>query len=382
MTRWYPVGIKIRVVAFMMKKLVFWRALCIVAASCCLVGELHAAWPGKPVRVLVGWSAGGTSDITTRALAAEMEKELGGRILVTNVKGAHGSIGGARVARGRADGYQWFGGAAVQGAWPVMGYGKVSWRDYYAMLSVMLPTTIYVKADSPWKTLDDLLAAVKTAPKGKIKYGHPGVGSNGQIFAGLVLNAVGADKKVGAIPYGGGREAGRYLLSGQIQFASVTMGDLTDWAVADRVRPLANLYGKDLEFDGVMYPSVAKSLPELADFEAINPYYGVYLSRKTSPEIVTRVAQAFSKAIRSKGFEKLAIQERAGILLPKLGRAADEQMSRIAAARGWALQDLGIAKHSPAKFDIPKLKDWSWPPNAAAARLRSWPEGIDALLAQ
>ena len=337
---------------------------------------VNGAWPAKPIRVLVGWSAGGSSDITTRALAMEMERELGGRILVTNVKGAHGSIGGSRVARGRADGYQWLGGAAVQGAWPVMGYGTTSWRDYYAMLSVMLPTTIYVKADAPWKSLDDLLTAIKSAGKGQFKYGHPGVGSNGQIFAGLVLDAVDANKKVTAIPYGGGREAGRYLLSGQIKFASVTMGDLSDWAVAGRVRPLANLYSQDIEFEGTTFPAVTHTLPDLGAYEAINPFYGIYLPRKTSAEIVEKTAAAFAKAIRTPKFTKLAIEERAGILLPKLGQASDEQMSKIASARGWALQELGIAKNSPAKFDIPKLSEWQWPPNQAAAELRPWPASV------
>jgi len=317
--------------------------------------------------------------MTTRALAMEMEKELGKRILVTNVKGAHGSIGGGRVAKGRADGYQWFGGAAVQGAWPVMGYGKVSWRDYYAMLSVMLPTTIYVRADAPWETLDDLLKAIQASRKGQFKYGHPGVGSNGQIFAGLVLDSVGAADKVTAIPYGGGREAGRYLLSGQIKFASVTMGDLTDWAAGKRVRPLANLYSKDIEFEGVQYPAVTHSIPSLAAYEAINPFYGIYLPRDTPEAVVEKTAAAFAKAIRSKKFGQLAIKERAGILLPKLGREADEQMSRIASARGWALQQLGIAKHSPEKFGIPKLSQWNWPPNDAAARVRPWPESIKPL---
>jgi tripartite-type tricarboxylate transporter receptor subunit TctC len=342
-------------------------------------GAAHAAWPGKPIRVLVGWSAGGSSDITTRALAMEMERELDGRVLVTNVKGAHGSIGGSRVAKGRPDGYQWFGGAAVQGTWPVMGYGDVSWRDYYAMLSVMLPTTIYVKADAPWKDLGELLAAIKSSKKGKFKYGHPGIGSNGQIFAGLVLNSVDGNKKVTAIPYGGGREAGRYLLSGQIKFASVTMGDLTDWAVAGRVRPLANLYSKDIEFEGINFPAVTHTIPSLAAYEAINPFYGVYLPRKTPSEIVEKTAAAFSKAIKTKKFETLAIKERAGILLPRLGRASDEQMSKIASARGWALQQLGIARHSPEKFEIPKLEDWQWPPNKAAAQVRPWPKSVESM---
>ncbi|MCH9022634.1 MAG: hypothetical protein IID32_07695, partial [Planctomycetes bacterium] len=74
-----------------------------------------ADWPARTIRVYVGWSAGGTSDITTRAVALGMEKKLGKKILVSNVTGAMGSIGAARVAEASPDGYLWFGGGAEHG---------------------------------------------------------------------------------------------------------------------------------------------------------------------------------------------------------------------------------------------------------------------------
>ena len=82
------------------------------------------AWPDKPITVYVGWSAGGSSDTTTRAVCLEMEKKLGQRILVTNVTGALGGIGATQVAEAPADGNLWFGGAAVHGTWPVLGHSK------------------------------------------------------------------------------------------------------------------------------------------------------------------------------------------------------------------------------------------------------------------
>ena len=179
-----------------------------------------SAWPRKRIRVYVGWSAGGTSDITTRAVALGMEKKLGKKILVSNVTGAMGSIGAARVAEASPDGYLWFGGGAVHGTWPILDFGKTSWTDFYAMLSVVLPTTIYVQQNAPWETIDQLIADIKSHPKGRHKFSHPGVGSNGDIFAGLLLDAAGVLGKVISVPYKGGREAGRYLLSGEVDFAS------------------------------------------------------------------------------------------------------------------------------------------------------------------
>jgi tripartite-type tricarboxylate transporter receptor subunit TctC len=347
------------------------------AQTCFDVAE--CAWPEKPITVYVGWSAGGSSDVTIRATCLEMEKVLGQRILVTNITGALGSIGATKVAKAPADGYRWFGGAAVHGTWPILGYSEVSWTNFYPLLSVVFPTTIYVKSSSPWKTLEQFIADIKKSPPGKFKFGSPGAGSNGAIFGGLIMNAAGMAGKVQPVPYKGGREAGRYLLSGDVNFVSVTMGDLSDWAVAGRIRPLVNLYGKDIDFEGIRFPSVKAIYPELVPFQVINPYFGIYVRRDTPPEIVTRIAKAFAFAIKQKSFLKRAVKERAGVLAPLMGRASDEQMAKIESARGWALYDLKIAANNPAKFGVPKLKDWSWPPHERAKKLKPWPREVEKI---
>ena len=343
----------------------------------CLNDAAAQAWPEKPIVVYVGWSAGGSSDVTTRAVAIEMERKLGQRILVTNVTGALGSIGATQVVKAPPDGYLWFGGGAVHGTWPILGHSDVSWNNFYAFLDVVFPTTIYVLKNAPWKTLPDLLADIKARPKGRFKFGHPGVGSNGSIFAGLVLEAAGVGGKAVSIPYKGGREAGRYLLSGETQFASVTIADLIDWAVAGRIRPLANLFNKELVFQDIKFPSVMELYPELEPFQAINPYYGIYIRRDTPEDIVTKIAEAFIYAVQQEGFREIAIKERAGILVPKLGRASDEQMSMIESARGWALFRLGVAPNDPSKFGVPELTGWKWPPHERAAKLRPWPKAVE-----
>ena len=340
------------------------------------------AWPDKPITVYVGWSAGGSSDTTTRAVCLEMEKKLGQRILVTNVTGALGGIGATQVAEAPADGYLWFGGSAVHGTWPVLGHSKYSWNDFYAMLSVVFPTTIYVKGDAPWNTLDEFLNEIKTKPKGTFKFGSPGAGSNGAIFGGVLMEAAGITEKVIPVPYKGGREAGRYLLSGDVNFTSVTMGDLSDWAVAGRVKPLANLYSEDITFEGVKFPSAVKNFPSLAPFQAINPYFGVYIRRDTPAEVVEKIAEAFLWAIQQEGFQKVAVKQRAGVLAPLVGLASDKQMSRIESARCTALWDLQIAKNDPAQFGIPKPADWSWPPHDRAAKVTGWPASVETMFKQ
>lgn len=353
-----------------------------IVLSLVLVGVVSAlapAWPERPILVYVGWTAGGTSDMTTRAVAREMEKKLGQRILVTNVPGALGSIGATQVTRAQPNTYLWFGGAAVHGTWPILGHSEVSWTDFYAFLDVVMPTTIYVLDSSPWKTLQDLIAAIKASPRGRIKYGHPGAGSNGRIFAGLVMASAGVADKVIAIPYRGGREAGRYLLAEEIQFASVTLGDLADWAVAGHIRPLVNLFSEEIVFEGITFPAITDSYPELEPFQVINPYFGIYVPRNTPEPIVIKIAEAFVYAIEQEGFQKIAVKDLAGIWAPKFGLASDIQMSRIESARGWAIFDLGVALTDPGQLGVPRLADWSWPPHERASRMKAWPEQVESL---
>jgi tripartite-type tricarboxylate transporter receptor subunit TctC len=342
-------------------------------------GAAAADWPERPVTAIAGWAAGGASDIVTRALAREMEEPLGQRITVTNITGALGSIGAQSAMDAGPDGYTWFGGAAVAGTWPVLDQAELSWEDMYAFLAVVFPTTIYVRADAPWETIEDLIADIEASGEGEMSYGHPGAGSNGEIFASLVMSAAGVAGRADAIPYSGGREAGQFLITGELDFASVTMGDVTDWAVEGSIRPLANLYHEDVEFEGVTFPSVVAHYPELEPFAAINPYFGIYLHRETPEDIVVRTAEAFAYAVQQDRFIEIAVNERAGVLDPFFGQAADEVMSRVESARGWPLYEGEVAPNNPGDRGIPRVDAWSWPPHERAANARPWPEAAEEI---
>jgi tripartite-type tricarboxylate transporter receptor subunit TctC len=341
-----------------------------------------ADWPERPISVIAGWAAGGASDIIARALAREMEEPLGQRLTVTNITGALGSIGAQSVIDAPPDGYTWFGGAAVAGTWPVLDQAEISWDDFYSFLAVVFPTTIYVRQDAPWQSIEDLIAEIEESPEGTFRYGHPGAGSNGEIFATLVLDAAGIPGRAEGIPYSGGREAGRFLVAGEVHFASVTMGDITDWAVEGSIRPLTNLHGEEMTFEGVTFPTVLDSYPELEPYTAINPYFGLYVHRETPDEIVERIAEAFAHAVQQDRFKQVAVDERAGVLDPAVGQDADEIMARVEAARSWPLYEAGVAPNDPAQWDIPRVEDFEWPPHQRAEEARPWPEGVETVQAE
>jgi tripartite-type tricarboxylate transporter receptor subunit TctC len=301
-----------------------------------------------------------------------LQEHVGVTLNVVNTTGALGAIGAGEAHRGSKDGYTWFGGAAVHGSWPVLGYSDLSWNDFYSYLAIMFPTTIYVRNDAPWESLEQMLADIGENPTG-YRYGHPGAGSNGEIFVSLLAESTDLEGLV-AIPYGGGREAANRLLAGTVDFISVSLGDCADMAVAGTLRPLANLYDQEVEFQGVTIPPVTDELPHLAPYIAINPFFGIYLPRETPPEIVIRVAEAFEYAVSQPRFRK-TVEGFAGIVDLKMGRDADEMMARIEAARGMGLAKSGLAANDPTELGITAIEDFQWPPHDRAVQLRPWPAG-------
>ncbi|MGI6038516.1 MAG: tripartite tricarboxylate transporter substrate binding protein [Limnochordia bacterium] len=359
-----------------MRKLSFFLvvALLIMTLS---VGVLAEWKPNRAITMIVGWTAGGTSDTVARALAFEMSEYLGVPIQVTNVDGANGGIAGQRVALSRADGYTLFGGTQLHGTWPIMGQADVGWESFYPFTAGMGGTTIYVRGDSPYNDLNDLVEAIKKSDK-VVNFGSTSAGGNGSIFGNAFAEAAGIADKVREIPYQGGRDAGRYLLSGEVEFVSVSLGDIADWAEAGQVRPIANLYHSDFVWRGVTFPSITHYYPELEIYSAINPYWGFSVHRDTPEEIVVKLAEAFVHAVKTERFQE-ALDSRGIILAPMMGVVADQVVSKVSSARGWPQYELGIIDNSPANFDVPKIQDWSWPPNAAAANARPWPAKIEEL---
>lgn len=337
-------------------------------------GDSGADWPTRPINVIVGWSAGGTSDTTVRAVAREMSDYLGVDIRVQNMGGANGGLAYQNVYDSPADGYTWFGGAMVQATYPVTEQAQVGWEEFYPFPAGMGATTIYVMSDSGYDTVDDLVETIEASPV-TVKFGTTSRGGNGSIFGNAFVEAAGVADNVEEVPYDGGREAGRFLLSGEVEFISVSLGDVSDWAEEGRIKPLTNLYREDFEWRGVEFPSIRHDYPELVVYTAINPYWGIALKRDTPAEIVAKIGEAFQYAVEQDRFAA-ALEERGIIVDPLWGPEADEAVARVGSGRGWPQYELGIVDNSPAQFDIPRITEFEWPPNEAAENVDPWPASL------
>ena len=184
-----------------------------------------AGYPERPITFICPWPAGGTADVTMRALCAAAAKELGQTIIVDNKTGASGMIGLKSLASAKPDGY-------TIGQIPIsvtrfsqLGLVQVDpLKDLSYIARVSGQTFgIAVRAEAPWKTLKDLVAEAKAKPE-TITYGTAGLG--GATHVGMEEFAMAAGVKFNAIPYKGGSEALQGLLGGHVD----VLADSSSWA--------------------------------------------------------------------------------------------------------------------------------------------------------
>jgi len=195
---------------------------------------------GKPINMIVPWAAGGANDIVSRALAAGMEKELNTSIPVVNKAGAGGQIGMADAASAKPDGY-----TIVNTALPsiISTYLEADRKSTYNQssfqpiaLQSVDPIAIVVKADSPYKTLKDLIDAAKSNPE-KVTVGSNGVMSINHMTILQLQKAAGV--KFAIVQFNGGSEQPTALLGGHIDVAFDLSGVFIPQVKSGNVRVLA-----------------------------------------------------------------------------------------------------------------------------------------------
>jgi tripartite-type tricarboxylate transporter receptor subunit TctC len=177
-------------------------------------------YPNKPIQMVVPFPPGGVADITGRPLALLMSKQLKQPIVIVNKSGAGGAVGMATVAHGRPDGYTLLMALSSISVIPVADklQGRAPSYELKELAPIALisadPTVLVVRADGPYKTLKDFVAAAKANP-GKINYSSSGVYGTLHVAMEIFANAAGI--KLYHIPFQGGGPAVTGLLGGQVE---------------------------------------------------------------------------------------------------------------------------------------------------------------------
>lgn len=196
-----------------------------------------AAWPERPIEIVVGFAAGGGTDITARTLAQHLGKALGTSVVVNNKPGASGALGLAYVARAKADGYTLamtnFPGLLTL---PIERQAGFTTADFaYLGNLVRDPSAISVAMDSPYKTIADVIAAAKKAP-GTVSYGSTGAGTDDHLQMVMLEEIAGV--KLLHVPFQGAGPLKNAMLGGHVAVGGLNLGEVMPQA-GKQMRPLA-----------------------------------------------------------------------------------------------------------------------------------------------
>jgi len=174
-------------------------------------------YPSKPITYVVPFAAGGTTDLLGRLIGQKLSQALGQSVVVENRAGAGGNIGSDYVAKAPADGYTILGGTISSHAinvslYPKMPYDPVKNFQPITLIGT-LPNVLVVNSSSPWKSVQDVIAAAKAKP-GSINFGSSGNGTSQHLAAELFANMAGL--RMTHVPYKGSSQAVQALLGNQV----------------------------------------------------------------------------------------------------------------------------------------------------------------------
>jgi len=295
--------------------------LCVAAATAAFAQD--AAYPERPVTLVVPAAPGGGGDFTARLLADGLTKAVGKSFVVENKAGAGGNIAATHVANAKPDGYTLllaYSGTHV--ANPAL-FSNLQWDPIKSFVPVALtikaPQVIVVNKDVPARTLQELIDYARANPS-KLNYATSGTGTVQHI--GTELLALRTGTKMIHVPYRGAGAAMTDLLSGQISLLITTPPAVVSHIRSGAVRPLA-IASKTRH---PMLPEVMTTSEAGIEGVELDAWFGVYAPAGTPAVIVKRLAEEMEKLVTSADFKRRA--EDAGTYATFMGPADFDKFTR------------------------------------------------------
>ena len=286
-------------------KTIHWKAALAALASLPVLALAQGTYPDRPIKLVVPYPPGGSTDPVARILAQDMQARMGQPIVVDNRPGAAGSIGTEAVARAAPDGYTILLHTSVISTDPTL--KKTAPYDVKrdlapVTLAVTGPYLVVVNNALPVKNVAELIAYAKANP-GKLFYGSAGQGSSGHLIGELFKAAAGIEMT--HVPYKGGGPSITGLMGNEVQLLFDTIGGSRSLAESGKLRAIAvTSAARSPVMPNV--PTVAES--GLKDFEAVY-WLGIFAPAKTPQPVVDRLYRELKTslddpAIRAKMLEQ------------------------------------------------------------------------------
>ena len=287
-------------------------------ASCALLVFVGAApvqaqdYPTKTIQIINPFPPGAVTDIVARIVAPKMSALLGQQVVVVNKAGGGGAVGIQAARDSAPDGYTILVTPPPVVLIPIVNKNSgFTLKDFVPLtLATSSPNTTVVKADAPWKSLEDVLAEAKKNP-GQLTYGSAGPGTTPHFIGELVKLKTKIDMT--HVPLGSESAAATAVLGGHVNIAFLTLGTTRSHIEAGTMRALAVASNRRLKDFPNVPTTVEKGFSELN----LKIWVGFFAPAKTPPAIVKRLAGAIGESL--KDAEVAAQIEKAQALVENLG---------------------------------------------------------------
>lgn len=307
----------------------------------CLLWQVAQAqeYPVQPINLLIGFPVGGGTDVCARMIVQEAGKTLGQEFIPVNKPGGGGAVAAGILASSKNDGYTLL--AVTSNTFTMTPYLESVPYKPLDMLPIIqygsLYTAIIVRADSPYKSLKDLIEFARKNP-GKISYGFPGIGTSPQ----LVMEQIMLEEKVNiaTVPFGGSVPTLTALLGGHVQVCAISISGILKQLKAGAVRVLAANTDKRI----VEIPD-APTIAELGYPSGIPTETYLFVAPKgTSSSVVKKLEGAFSKAMEMSAFRTSAENFGMYTANPLSGEALKKDIESAYAKNGEIIRKVKLIK--------------------------------------
>ncbi len=267
--------------------------------------QTASGFPNRPIELVVPFQAGGGTDALARSFGEAARKHMPQSILVINKPGASGAIGWQDVMNARPDGYRLAVITVELAILPHMGVAKFNADDLQPIARLNAdPAAITVRADAPWNTVEEFLAAARKDP-GAIGVGNSGPGSIWHLAAASLEEKTGV--KFGHVPFQGAAPAVLALLGGHIQAVAVSPAEVTTYVQGGKLKMLAVMADQRAKgFENV--PTLKERNIDLS----IGTWRGLAAPKNTPPEVVAYLKKVAQESANEPSFREMLDQQNLG----------------------------------------------------------------------